>query len=189
MIERRPGGRSARVREAALAAAADLTRERGIGEVTLSDIAERSGVNRATLYRRWGTLDALMADMTMHSISTGAPLADTGSLRGDLYAWAIKASHDIPSENGALLLRSMVMTLPVTDEVRALRVRYLEHRYRELAAVLERARERGESGPTVDELYEIVLAPMYLRVLMDYRPLSEEYAKSLVDRVLSFTRP
>lgn len=176
------------MREAALAAAADLARERGIGEVTLSDIAERSGVNRATLYRRWGTLDALMADMTMNSISTGAPLADTGSLRGDLYAWAVKASHDIPSENGAMLLRSMVMTLPVSDEVRALREHHLEHRRGELGAVLARARERGEPTPTVDELYEIVLAPLYLRVLMDFRPLTEDYAKSLVDRALALGR-
>nr|WP_225955251.1 TetR/AcrR family transcriptional regulator [Kibdelosporangium phytohabitans] len=167
-----------------MTAAAELVKERGLGDVTLSDIAERSGVNRATLYRRWGSLDALLGDMTMHTISTGSPLEDTGSLRGDLYAWATKAVHHIPSENGALLLRSMVMTLPISDEVRALRAHHLEHRHNELSAVLERARERGEPAPTVDELFEIVLAPLYLRVLMDFRPITEEYAKSLVDRVL-----
>ncbi|MEV3975004.1 helix-turn-helix domain-containing protein [Streptomyces sp. NPDC050698] len=52
----RPGGRSARVRKAVLAATAAELSERGFAAMTIEDIAARSGVHKTTIYRRWSTL-------------------------------------------------------------------------------------------------------------------------------------
>ena len=65
----RPGGRSARVREAVLAATAAELSERGFAAMTIEDIATRSGVHKTTIYRRWSTLSQLVADAAV------APLA------------------------------------------------------------------------------------------------------------------
>ncbi|GAA0652402.1 TetR/AcrR family transcriptional regulator [Kutzneria viridogrisea] len=185
MAEKRPGGRSAKVRAAVLRAMDELVRERGVGEVTLSDLAERSGVNRATLYRRWGSLDAVVTDMTMQRLNTDSPIPDTGSLRGDLSAWAAKAARDITSPEGVLFLRSVVIAMPERDGDRALREEFLRDRYENVERMLRRAADRGERPPTVDEVLERLLAPMYFRVLMDSRPLDEDYARHLVAKLLA----
>ncbi|MEV1246343.1 TetR family transcriptional regulator [Nonomuraea sp. NPDC050022] len=58
---RRPGGRSARVRTAVHEAVLDLLRKEDWDSLSLARVAERSGVHQATLYRRWGTLGALIS--------------------------------------------------------------------------------------------------------------------------------
>jgi AcrR family transcriptional regulator len=48
------------VREAVLATAADLVARRGIRSVTMSEIAEEAGVGRATLYKYFGGVEAIL---------------------------------------------------------------------------------------------------------------------------------
>jgi AcrR family transcriptional regulator len=51
---RRPGGRSARVRAAAIAATLAELAETGYSALSLENVARRAGVHKTTLYRRWG---------------------------------------------------------------------------------------------------------------------------------------
>nr|BFE82015.1 hypothetical protein GCM10020093_046160 [Planobispora longispora] len=83
---KRPGGRSARVRAAVLdATLAELT-GRGYDGLTVEAVAVRSGVHKATLYRRWGGVDGLVADVLSRSAGQPWQVPDTGSLRDDLRA-------------------------------------------------------------------------------------------------------
>ena len=52
---------AARNRRRVLAAAAALFDERGVGSVTMDDVAERAGVGKGTLYRRFGDRSGLAA--------------------------------------------------------------------------------------------------------------------------------
>jgi AcrR family transcriptional regulator len=48
-------------------------------------VAERAGVSKATIYRRWPTKETLALDELYHEWAVARPLArETGSLRGDL---------------------------------------------------------------------------------------------------------
>lgn len=49
------------VRDATLDAAAALVAERGLRAVTMSQIAERTGIGRATLYKYFGDVEAILA--------------------------------------------------------------------------------------------------------------------------------
>ncbi len=51
----------AAVRDATLDAAAALVAERGLASVTMSEIAQRTGIGRATLYKYFPDVDALLA--------------------------------------------------------------------------------------------------------------------------------
>ncbi|GAB3997096.1 hypothetical protein GCM10029992_19010 [Glycomyces albus] len=97
----RPGGRTARVRSAVLRAAADALIERGFGHIDLADVARRAGVGKTTVYRRWGTVPGLVADLLAEMAETSQPRADTGSLRGDLVALAhlIRRTLDDPARD------------------------------------------------------------------------------------------
>ena len=58
---RRPGGRSARVRSAVLAATLEVLVETGYDGMTVDAVAARAGVHKTTVYRRWPTKAALVA--------------------------------------------------------------------------------------------------------------------------------
>jgi len=64
----RPGGRSARVQAAVHAATTALIAEQGRGELTVPLIAARAGVTPSTIYRRWGDLAELLADVAVERL-------------------------------------------------------------------------------------------------------------------------
>ena len=84
----RPGGRSARVQESIHSAVNALLQEQERSTVTVPQIAARAGVTPSTIYRRWGDLAALLADVALARMRPDSVPANTGSLRGDIRAWA-----------------------------------------------------------------------------------------------------
>ncbi|MDR0358963.1 MAG: TetR/AcrR family transcriptional regulator, partial [bacterium] len=48
------------VREATLDTAADLVAERGLASVTMSQIAEQTGIGRATMYKYFRDVDSIL---------------------------------------------------------------------------------------------------------------------------------
>ena len=59
----RQGGRSARIQEAVHRATQALLNDVSRSEITVPMIAERAGVTPSTVYRRWGDLAQLLADV------------------------------------------------------------------------------------------------------------------------------
>ena len=51
------------MRAAVLQAVGDVLADRGLPGIELADIARRSGVGKTTVYRRWGSATALVADL------------------------------------------------------------------------------------------------------------------------------
>ncbi|MFD0467130.1 TetR/AcrR family transcriptional regulator [Nonomuraea thailandensis] len=63
-----------------------LVAERGYDGLTVEGVAERSGVNKTTIYRWWPSKAALLGAALVESDVLGFDSPDTGSLRGDLVA-------------------------------------------------------------------------------------------------------
>jgi AcrR family transcriptional regulator len=59
----RPGGRTARTRAAVLQAVIDELTENGYADTTVERVAARAGIAKTTIYRRWRSLDRLLADL------------------------------------------------------------------------------------------------------------------------------
>src|SRR3954451_24594291 len=78
--------RSEEARRKALAAAMDLIIERGVANLSIEEVAQRSGVAKTTIYRHWPERSALVLD-TVGSCFEHVGTPDTGSLRGDLEAF------------------------------------------------------------------------------------------------------
>ncbi|MES9524331.1 TetR/AcrR family transcriptional regulator [Streptomyces capoamus] len=182
---RRPGGRSARVRAAVHQAVTDLIAERGYGTFAVAEVAVRAGVADSSIYRRWGSLEALLMDVVVSRLTEQSPMPDTGSLAGDLRAFAAKAAEDVTGPDGLALLRTVVTALATGPDGASARDRFLSVRSEQLKSMLERARSRGEDAPDVLEVLDGILAPLYVRVLFGVLPLTPEYLDSLVDRVLA----
>ncbi|MFD7919013.1 TetR/AcrR family transcriptional regulator [Streptomyces sp. NPDC059740] len=174
---RRPGGRSTRVRAAVHSAVVALVGERGADQVTLPAVAQRAGVNPSTLYRRWGTLAALLADVAEHRGEAGAPPL-AGDLRADLENQAVWTLAELSRPGGIAFFRAEVA--PDVDERHdGLRecLRRVSERFR---PVLESARERGDAPPALEQVLDRIVAPLYFRVVFSIPGTDEAYARALV---------
>lgn len=173
----RPGGRSARVRSDVHAAVTALQSEQPLAEITMARIAERSGVHLGTLYRRWGSVDGVLLDVVSERLSARSPVPDTGDYANDLREYARQAAEDLAGSEGALLLRTLVSvrlgdggSLPPA----------LSRRFDELQLMLDRAAARGETVPTSEDVFELVIAPLCASLLFGTDPPPVE---RLVERV------
>lgn len=164
----RPGGRSARVREAVLAATAAELSERGFAAMTIEDIAARSGVHKTTIYRRWSTLSQLVADAAVEVSATTVPIPDTGSIESDLREMARSIVALVTSESGGALVAALFSDAVRTPEVARLKREFYSARYELADIVVRRAVERGEISEKVSatDLLAAVAAPIYYRLLV-----------------------
>ena len=160
----------------------DLLRERRGDELSIPLVAERSGVHQATIYRRWGTITALLEDVVAAGPARTSPLPDTGSLRSDLERYAAQVADSLSGPVGVLMLRAVVNNIPPEPNRRPSPT--LAERIPQLEAMLERARQRDETPPTVDELLELVVAPLYFHALFG-APVTADDARRLIDRLLA----
>jgi AcrR family transcriptional regulator len=177
----RPGGRSARVRSAVHRAVLDLLGERPWEEITVPLVAERSGVHQATIYRRWGTMSALLNDVVIERLATAGPVPDTGSLREDLQRYATMVAASLEEGLVPLILRATVLEIRPGEPRQASPA--FRERERQLQAMLDRAEARGERAPSLEELLELVVAPLYFYALFT-APVPARQAARFVDRLL-----
>jgi AcrR family transcriptional regulator len=164
------------VLEATLAALAE-----GGEAVGIPQIAARAGVHETSIYRRWGSLPALVVDAIGTRIGEAIPLPDTGSLRGDLLAYLESGRAFLTSQLGTQLVRATVIdSRASTDETRLV---YWSGRLGQVAVLFQRAVVRGEIAPPADVelLAEMLAAPLYFRLLITHETLGD-----LPERVTEF---
>lgn len=166
-------------------AAKALLTEVGPGAFTVTDVARRADVNPTSIYRRWGSVEAVILDVEAARLSDVAPIRDTGTLRGDLLAYAHAAATDIARPGGLAFLQALIGAQNVSDERRFAAV--LE-RAAEIQAVLDRARDRGEPARDVTAVVDCILAPIYLRFLLG-RGIDDPDLELFVDRALASEAP
>jgi hypothetical protein len=126
----------------------------------------------------------LLDDVVAEHLTRFAPLPDTGSLRGDLEAYADGVAHGLAGPFRVLILRAAMVDICAGDE--SVLAGTLSERSRQLQAMLDRARDRGEAAPGLAELIEVVLAPLYFYALFG-TPGGSERARRLVERLLTPT--
>ncbi|MEU2564924.1 TetR/AcrR family transcriptional regulator [Streptomyces longispororuber] len=184
---KRPGGRSSRVRAAVHSAVVALVAERGADQVTLPAVAKRAGVNSSTLYRRWGTLAALLADVAEHRGEDGAPPL-VGDLRTDLENQAAWTLTELSRPGGIAFFRAEVA--PDIDERHAGLRECLRRVSARFSLALDAARERGEAPPppSLEQILDRIVAPLYFRVVFSIPGTDEAYVRGLVSELLGETR-
>src|SRR5260370_12206230 len=82
-VARRGRPRDSAVDRRVLSAAWDLLNARGYAGLNVDEVAERAGVAKTTLYRRWPTKDHLAVAVAARILGE-VPIPDTGDLRRDL---------------------------------------------------------------------------------------------------------
>jgi AcrR family transcriptional regulator len=174
----RPGGRSARVQASVHKATSELLAEIGRAELTIPAIAERAGVTPSTIYRRWGNLQELLADVAVERFRPEEGPPDTGCARDDLTLWVEQFAEEISSEPGREMIRDVLASKSGTNNPG----KCAAYTKDQLEEISERARQRGEVFPEIEAIMDHVVAPVTYRILF-HEPPSMELCRGLVAMV------
>ncbi|MEW1657619.1 MULTISPECIES: TetR/AcrR family transcriptional regulator [unclassified Streptomyces] len=163
---RRPGGRTARIRRQVLDAVLAELGEHGYDGLTTDVVAARAGVHRTTVYRRWGDVGGLLADVLDAASDDDWQPPDTGSLEDDLTG----LNQEIYS---ALTAQPPVVAALIAASFRSEKAaeaqqRLWDDRYARCEIVVSRAVRRGELPPHTDarRLLIAATAPLYHQLLL-----------------------
>ena len=181
--KRRPGGRTADVTARVHKAIFDLILEGGVEACTFSAVAERAGIERSTLYRRfpdrWGAI--IDTWMTQAGLQV---LPDPGeSFAEDLTSILRKLVELLETPVGPALLKVVaeLRTRPAGDYSRA----FFDSRMAQLNPMFDAAIARGELLAEVDRetLFTFAAGPIYFRMFIAQRPVDDDFLRSIVHNV------
>ncbi|WP_426129228.1 TetR/AcrR family transcriptional regulator [Pararhizobium sp. PWRC1-1] len=177
----RPGGRSARVQASVHQAVRGLLSTMDRSDVTIPLIATEAGVTPSTIYRRWGDLQELLADVAVERLRPDVAPKDTGSARTDLMQWAEQYADEMASGIGRAMIRDVLASVGADTGNAGKCCSYTRE---QLQIIAERARDRGEDFPDVETVIDTVVAPIMYRILFDDVPPASEKVLALVEGMM-----
>ena len=179
----RPHGGSDAIIRAVLDATLDDLGMRGYADLSVEDIAERAGVNKTSVYRRWPTKrDLVLAALESFRDDSGT-LQDTGGLRSDLFAYLRSIAIKLSVPRGRSIARAIMAE---SDDLAEL-ARWLRQRhYAAPSLIFDRAIARGELGAATDTalLIELLSAPVFHRALIIREAVDDGFLSRVIDVVL-----
>ncbi len=181
--------RSQEARQAALDATVDLLLANGVEGVTFDEVAARSGVAKTTLYRHFGSKQAMVVEAAS-SCFVELPTPDNGDLRRDLREifnrWQDKdKAPKVPDLMPVLLAGS-----DRDPELHTLVLAMLDERRRPIRTVLQLAQLRREIDPDLDLDLAIALltGPFVQRRMVDRQEITDEFRDAVLEQVVAGLR-
>ena len=142
--------------------------DNGYAGATVERVAVRAGVAKTTIYRRWRSMDGLLADLMAEHAAQQIPVPDEGSLDADLRALAraVVASVRDPALRAAMA--SMIAAAVQDHAARQVLSGFLTTRTATMTTVIDRAVRRGElpAGTDAAGVLQTVTAVIYYRLFI-----------------------
>jgi len=166
------------VRAAVLEAVGDVLADEGLAGVDLADVARRAGVGKTTVYRRWGSVASLVADLLVDMAAQSTPRSRTGSLLGDLEANARLVQRTLDDARQGRLFAALIAAATSDRHTAEALERFYDARVAEWAPCVEDAVERGEAPEGTDgaAVIRAVSAPLYYQHLTRTGPIGRRRA-------------
>jgi AcrR family transcriptional regulator len=166
-----------------LRATSQLLHAVGLRAMTTEEIASRSGVSKATIYKWWPNKYAVAFDAFLSEMMAESRDPDTGSARDDLTAVVrgLLRFYTGPSGRVFAQLVGEAQTDPLIQQ--ELRTNLVGPRRELFRTIFARGVERGELRGDVDPdvAIDLAIGPALYRLMMGHAPLDDEAADALVD--------
>jgi AcrR family transcriptional regulator len=179
--------RSEHSHEAILDAVLRLLEAEGYGALTIEGVARHAGVGKQTIYRWWKCKAELVLEAYANHSASKVPVPDRGSLRADLESF-LTAGFKRLTDISAPIMRGLMADAVHDDEFRAVLLSaFIAKRTDSLKQIFERAIARGEVAPATDLDFacELILGPMWYRLLLQHGKLDARFARQLTASVMA----
>lgn len=121
----------------------------GFAALRVEDVAERAGVNKTTVYRRWPT-KAELVQAAFEQFGEAVTVADTGTLRGDLLAYIRQKLELGRTARGKALMRGL-QAEALTPELLGISRRLRKQEHEIYGRIFARARKRKDLRAGLDD--------------------------------------
>jgi AcrR family transcriptional regulator len=178
-----------------LAAALGRLVRDGYEHLRVDDVAADAGVAKTTLYRRWESKQALVADVMRRLYLDRVQAEDHGELRADLVA-LVGETYRLLFEGPGRVVEDLVRGSGASRELADVVRSTTQVRRRAFHQAMNRAVARGELDPGADHdlVIDLLVGPLWTRLLVSDLTMSPDDVETIVDAVLdgvarSNTRP
>jgi AcrR family transcriptional regulator len=170
-----------------LCAARALLSEIGFADLTIEGIAERAGVGKTTIYRRWPNKASVVLDAFIEAANKAIPFSDTGRVQEDLRLQMRRLVKLMNGVEGRTIATLIGGAQADAELAKAFRSRWLAARREEARQIIARGKANGEIRANIDPevLLDALYGPLYFRLLIGHAPLTPSYADKLVNLVMS----
>lgn len=178
--------RSEQSRVAVLGAASALINEVGLRAMTTDEIASRSGVSKATIYKWWQNKYAVAVDAFLSEMATESSDPDTGCAREDFRRTLRGLVRFYRSKSGRAYAQ-LVGEAQFDPQIGAeLRGNLVEARRDIMRTIFKRGVARGELRPDVDPevAIDLIFGPAMYRLVAGHAPLNNASADAIVDAAM-----
>jgi AcrR family transcriptional regulator len=182
---RRGRPRDARCDHAILAATLEMLIEGGAANLSIDGVAQRAGVGKATIYRRWDSKEALILD-ALRMTTTPIPVPDEGTLREDLFTYMDAVIECFSPGRGSDILPHLIEASCYDEHLRSSLDDYTLGRQATIRLLLRRGIERGELpvDADVDLLVDVILAPFFYHHLCTGAVVDQDFTHRLIEFAL-----
>ncbi len=169
-----------------LEATRELLGEEGFADLRLEHVAARAGVGKATIYRRWGSKEALAQELLAELAAPHIAVADSDDTREELLAAVVNPMRAVTDTPFGPVIRALLSQIAVNPTLGdPFRATVVQARRNEIARLIARGIARGDLRPDVDVdvATELLVGPVYFRLMFGGQ-LTLDFANRVVDSVL-----
>jgi AcrR family transcriptional regulator len=169
-----------------LDSARDLVCQLGPRAVTVDEIAAAAGVGKQTIYRWWPSKSSVIMDALIE-LTDPDPADLPASTYEAVRLQMRRVARMFASRNGDLIRELVADSQGDPALAKDFRDRFFAHRRARGAAALEKGIATGELRPDLDveDALDVLYGPLWLRLLVGHRPLSQ----AAIDHVLDLVWP
>jgi AcrR family transcriptional regulator len=162
----------------------------GYGRLRVDEVAERAGVAKSTLYRRWPSKSILVAAAVRELYLNRVEVPDTGTVRDDLLE-LLSNSYQLLVVGPGRVFEGLIRESGQRPELVEVVTATMHDRRRFYVQVLNRAIARGEIPPETDTglTIDLLLGPLWVRLLVSGEPIDAEAVDRIIDVVLCGIAP
>lgn len=183
--------RSPKLHQAILEAAVCLVLKNGFRAVTMEAIAEKAGVGRMTIYRRWPNKAAVVMDAFVARVDSETLFAPAKSFTESIRLQMRTMAKAFRGQDGALI-RALLAEAQFDPELAsALRERWTMPRRRMAIKHFQEGIRSGALRADVDPdvMIDVLYAPLYYRLQMGTGPLSNAYVDDIFAHAMKGLAP
>jgi AcrR family transcriptional regulator len=173
-----------------LHAALQVLDEDGLPGFTMEAVARRAGASKATLYRRWPSVGALLVD-AMDATFQPFPVPDTGQVDSDVAQLLAAFVTLLEHTRFPRLLAAFIDAAERDPMLAALHADLTRRRREPLLIVLGRGRDRGQLPADLDleVATDLLAGPFFYRRFIAHRPIPPDLVHDVITNVLTTQVP